>query len=65
MDLSPISGTVSSTAGAQEGTAIGIAVLKKVIDIETQNAMQLIQSLPQPTPANNPPNLGQGVDTFA
>ena len=49
---------------AQDGTAIGIAVLKKVLDIETQAAMQLIQSLPQPTPASNPPNLGQSLDTF-
>lgn len=60
MDLSSVSGT----AGAQDGTAIGIAVLKKVLDIETQAAMQLIQSLPQPTPASNPPNLGQNLDAF-
>lgn len=64
MDLSPVAGAVSSLASSQPETTVEIAVLKKVLDIQTQNAMLLIQSLPQPTPANNPPNMGTGVDTF-
>lgn len=65
MDSSSIAGAVSGLANAQLSSAIGIAVLKKVLDIQAQNAMQLLQALPQPVPASNPPNLGQGVDTFA
>lgn len=59
------SGSIASLAGSQAETTVGIAVLKKVLDIQTRNAMVLIQSLPQPTPSSNPPNLGAGVDTFA
>lgn len=65
MDSSSIAGMASSIANTQTDTAVGVAVLKKALDIQSQNAMQLIQSLPQPTPASNPPNLGNGVDTFA
>ncbi|HCI14649.1 MAG: hypothetical protein A2063_10390 [Gallionellales bacterium GWA2_60_142] len=50
------------------GDAVGIAVLKKAIDIEAQSAMALIAALPQPpqqSAANLPANLGQNIDTIA
>lgn len=65
MDSSSIASAISGLASAQTGTAANIAVLKKALDIQAQNAMQLLEALPQAAPANNPPNLGQGVDTFA
>lgn len=65
MDASSISGVSASLAGAQTGTDVGILVLKKVLDMQTQSAMQLIASLPELPQHNNPPNLGNGVDTFA
>lgn len=65
MDLASIAGAPSGLASSQISDAVGIAVLKKVIDIETQNALQLIQALPQTVPASNPPNMGHNVDTFA
>jgi hypothetical protein len=48
--------------------AVGVAVLKKALDIEAQGAMQLIAALPQPpqqSAANLPPHLGQNIDTTA
>lgn len=67
MNVSP-SGSVASAASgaasqASTGDAVAITVLKKALDIEAQGALQLIQALPA-TPSN-PPNLGNGVDTFA
>jgi hypothetical protein len=65
MDSSSIASMASSIASAQTDSAVGVAVLKKALDIQSQNAMQLLQALPQPAPASNPPNLGNRVDTFA
>ena len=65
MDVSSTAGVSASLASAQGGTDVGILVLKKVLDMQTQNAMQLIASLPELPQNNNPPNLGYGVDTFA
>ncbi|MCK9201921.1 MAG: YjfB family protein [Gallionella sp.] len=50
------------------GDAVGMAVLKKAIDIEAQSAMALIAAIPQPpqqSAANLPPNLGQNINTTA
>ena len=64
MDISSVGSISSATSQAQVGDAVSIAVLKKAIDLQAQGALQLIESLPQPA-TNSPPNLGQGVDTFA
>lgn len=39
-----------------------LMVLKKSIDLEAQNALQLLEALPQPS---NPPNLGVNIDVKA
>ena len=64
MDISSVGSISSATSQAQTGDAVSIAVLKKAIDLQAQGALQLIESLPQPA-TNSPPNLGQGVNTFA
>lgn len=64
MDISSVGSISSAVSQAQTGDAVGIAVLKKAIDLQAQSALQLIASLPQPA-TNSPPNLGQGVNTFA
>ena len=64
MDVSSVGSISSATSQAPVGDAIGIAVLKKAIDLQAQAALQLIQALPQP-PAGGPAHLGQGVNTFA
>jgi hypothetical protein len=59
----------TSAALAQNTSGdVGVAVLKKAIDIETQGSMALINALPQPplpSAANLPPNLGQNINTTA
>ncbi len=64
MDISSVGNVSSALSQASTGDAVAILVLKKAMDIQAQGAMQLIQALPQ-LPAINPPNLGNGVDTFA
>lgn len=64
MDVSGISSTGSALTQGGLNEAVQIAVLKKAIDIEAQGALQLIQGAAQ-VAANTPPNLGNGVDTFA
>lgn len=47
---------------------IGLTVLKKAINIEAQNAMALINAIPQPPQqgaANLSPYLGQNINTIA
>jgi len=63
MDINSIGNIPASISQASTGDAVAILVLKKTLDIQEQNALQLIQSLQPAT--NNPPNLGGGVDTFA
>ncbi|MEN6586218.1 MAG: YjfB family protein [Sulfuricella sp.] len=58
---------LASVAGQSTGDAANIAVLKKAMEIEAQNALQLVNSTstPEKTSANLPPNLGQNVNTTA
>ena len=64
MAINLVSGANTALSSAAAGNeAVGIAVLKKAIDMQAQGAAQLIQSLPQ-LPAN-PPHLGNHVNTFA
>lgn len=58
----------SSTTLARETTdSVGMAVLKKTIAIEAQNALSLIAAIPQPAQnaSNLPPHLGQNINTTA
>ncbi len=58
---------LASAAGQSSGDAVGISVLKKAMQIEAQNAQQLIAAIPaaEKTAANLPPNLRQNVNTTA
>lgn len=58
---------LASVAGQSSGDAVGITMLKKAMEIEAQNAKQLINSIPSPekSATNLPPNLGQNVNTTA
>jgi hypothetical protein len=55
-------GNLSAT---QTAMAVEIAVLKKSLDLQAQNAAQLLAALPEPARYNNPPELGAAVDTYA
>lgn len=60
MDVSSIGSLSTALSQAQTGDAVSTLVLKKAMQIQEQNALQLLQALPQVT--NNPPNLGNSVD---
>lgn len=59
--------TSSTTLALGAGDSVGMAVLKKAISIEAQNALSLIAAIPQPVPqgTNLPPHLGQNINTTA
>lgn len=56
----------SSALAQSSSDVVGLAVLKKAIDVEAQAAMALINAIPQPqrtSSANLPPHLGQNINT--
>lgn len=63
MDVSSVGTLSSALSQAQTGDAVSTLVLKKAMDIQAQNAMQLLQAVPQMP--NNPPNLGNSIDIKA
>ena len=60
MDMASISNMSTSLSQARTGDAVAVLVMKKVMDVQPQTALQLLQALPQV--ASNPANLGNGVD---
>lgn len=64
MDVSDIASVASGMSQARTADAIDTTVLRKALDIASSSAQQLIESVPKPA-YNNPPNLGQNVDTQA
>lgn len=67
MEITSTSNMASSLASSPVNQEVGVAVLKKSMDAQTQVAMQLISSVAQPdsqaTPsASLPDNLGQNVN---
>ena len=63
MDVSSIASLSSALSQTKVAEAASTIVLKKSLDIQAQNANQLLQALPQV--ANNPPNLGNSIDVRA
>lgn len=63
MDVSAIVGASGALTQQQTTMQASMLVLKKAIDIEAANALQLLQTLPQA--ASNPANLGNSVDIRA
>jgi len=61
--LSAASASGASPAGAARD-AVGIAMLKKSLDLQQHNAAHLLQALPSPQPSN-PAHLGQNIDLMA
>ena len=71
MDISGVSasGAVSAALAQQQvytQEQAGVSMLKKSIDTQTQNALTLIQALPQaPSTQGLPANLGNHINTTA
>ena len=69
--LSPVSEkeksmNINTNASTAQNTsdAVALTMLKKSIDITAQNALALINAIPQSEP-RLPPNLGQNINTTA
>ncbi len=63
MDVSTVGSLSSALSQAKTGDSVSTLVLKKAMDIQAQNAAQLIQALPQVP--SNPSHLGNSVDIRA
>lgn len=63
MDVSSVGSLSTALSQSMTGDAVGTLVLKKAMNIQEQNAMQLLQAVPQPP--NNPSHLGNKVDVKA
>jgi hypothetical protein len=61
MDISGISSNLTASLAAKTNDAVGIAVLKKAIDLQASTAAGLVQALPQPSN----PNIGRNINTTA
>lgn len=63
MDVSSLGGLSAALSPVQVKDAANTLVFKKALDIQAQNAAQLLEALPQVS--SNPPNLGNSVDIKA
>lgn len=64
MDVPAIAALATQMSQTRTAQAVDLAVLKKALDVQAQGALQLVQAASQIIPTN-PPNLGNGVDTYA
>lgn len=64
MDALSIAALATDLSQARTGQAVQLAVLKQAMDVEAQGAMMLVQAAAQVIP-NNPPHLGNIIDTQA
>lgn len=69
MDISP-NQAVSMAMSMQQGSShqdVQISMLKKAMDVQSQSAMALIESLPSAAPSSKglPANLGNNINTSA
>jgi hypothetical protein len=63
VDVSSIASLATNLSAAKTDQQVGIAVLKKAIDVEAAGATALINAIPSiPTAANLPANLGQNIN---
>ena len=65
MDTKSIAHLATTLANTATNQAVGVAVLKKAMDVQASSATALLQALPPVTSANLPPHLGQNVNTTA
>lgn len=59
---------ISAAITQNASDTVGLSVLKKAINIEAQNAISLMNAIPQPpqqSAANPPPHLGKNINTMA
>ncbi|MBC7501131.1 MAG: YjfB family protein [Herminiimonas sp.] len=65
MNVSNIAALATDMSSARTEQAVGIAVLKKALDIESASAAVLLDALPPTVSTNLPDNLGRNINTTA
>lgn len=66
MDISQISSAASMLQSQQTGSEVGISVLKKALQVQSETALQLINSVAQPQQTSSPTaTLGNNIDVKA
>ncbi len=65
MDVTNIAQLATTIANTATSEAVGVAVLKKAVDLQASSAAALLEALPPVTAATLPPHLGQHVNTTA
>lgn len=66
MEVTDIARLATSMAQTKIHQQVGVAVLKKALDMEGSTVLALLQALPAvPSAANLPANLGQNINTTA
>lgn len=66
MDVNGIANIATAMADFSSNQAVGIAVLKKAIDLNAAGALALIQAIPDNQPTSNlPAHLGQNINVTA
>ncbi len=66
MDVTGIANVATAMSDASTNQAVGIAVLKKAIDLNAAGALALIEALPDNTSTQNlPAHLGKNINTTA
>ncbi len=64
MEVSAIAALATEMSQTRNTGAVQVAVFKKAMDIQKENATQLIDAASQVV-SNNPPHLGNRIDTSA
>ncbi|HJV84908.1 MAG TPA: YjfB family protein [Noviherbaspirillum sp.] len=65
MEVNNIAALATTLASTATNQAVGVAVLKKAMDIQASSAMAMLEALPPAPSVNLPPHLGQNVNTTA
>ena len=66
MEIGSIAAAATQNAATNLHQAVSIGVLKKAIDMQSENALALLQALPAPQPAPVPIGTSGGnIDTYA
>lgn len=65
MNTSSIASVASQMAATEQADAVNTAMLRKALDMQAQQATQLLEAIPETPQYNNPPNLGNNVDVRA
>ena len=65
MEVNQIAQLATSLANNATNQAIGIAVLRKAMDVQASSAAAMLEALPPATGASLPAHLGQNVNTTA